>query len=45
MKLRGRRALLVVVAFLLLALCFSSYYQFIHFLPSPGMRGMDALLK
>ena len=42
MKLKGRRSLFVVVAFLLLALCFSSYYQFIHFLPSPGMRGMHA---
>jgi len=40
MKLKGRRSLFVVVVFLLLALCFSSYYQFIHFLPSPGMRGM-----
>ncbi len=40
MKLKGRRSLFVVIAFLLLALCFSSYYQFIHFLPSPGMRGM-----
>jgi len=40
MKLKRRRSLFVVIAFLLLALCFSSYYQFIHFLPSPGMRGM-----
>jgi len=42
MKLKIRRALLVVILFLLLALSFSSYYQFIHFLPSPGMRGMHA---
>ena len=40
MKLKGRRSSFVVVVFLLLALCFSSYYQFIHFLLSPGMRGM-----
>ena len=43
MKLKGRRSLLVV-AFLLLSLSFSSYYQFIHFLPSPGMRGIFHVL-